>query len=131
MSQRVCVVIIFVLKDRISANVGHIVIYLVSLLPVLNAFINPLIYAVRITSLRVAFIQLLSRRTLAEAEELESKIFGPRQIGVTANVEQGQDRAGQQEKEQQGNETMNYGRVITVRALQQDEYEETPFYGHF
>ena len=95
----ICVVIIFVLKDRISANVGHIVIYLVSLLPVLNAFINPLIYAVRIRSLRVAFIQLLSRKTLAKAEELERKIFGPRQVGVTGNVELGQDKADQHENE--------------------------------
>ena len=46
---------------------------------------------------------------LLEAEELEMKIFGPRQIGVIATVEQGQNRAGQEEDNQQGNETLNNG----------------------
>jgi len=34
-------------------------------------------------------IQLLSRKTIAKAEELKSKI-GPRQIGVSGNVNAGQ-----------------------------------------
>ena len=62
-----------------------------------------MIYAVRIRYFRVAFIQLLSRKTTAQAEELERKVFGPRQIGVIANVEQGQNRASREEDEQQGN----------------------------
>ena len=59
-------------------------------MPVLNSLFNPLIYAVRMRHFRVAFIQLLSRKTFAQAQELERKIFGPRQIGVSANAEQGQ-----------------------------------------
>ena len=61
-------------------------------MPVLNSLFNPLIYAVRMRHFRVAFIQLLSRKTFAQAQELERKIFGPRQIGVTAinHAEHGQ-----------------------------------------
>ena len=54
-------------------------------MPILNSLLNPLIYAVRIRYFRVAFIQLLLRKSSEEAEELERKIFGPGQIGVTAN----------------------------------------------
>ena len=101
----ICLVITISFKDIIP--VGHIASFLAIPLPILNSFFNPLIYAVRIRSFRVAFIQLLSRKTITQAEELERKIFGPRQIGVIANVEQGQNRAGQEENEQQGNETLN------------------------
>ena len=98
----ICYAVISSLRDRIPANAGHIALYLTALLPVLNSLFNPLIYAVRIRQFRVAFIQLLSRKTIAQAEELERKIFGPRQIGVIANVEQGQNRASQEENELQG-----------------------------
>ena len=113
----ICFVILFYFKDRISTNVGHIATYIFTLVPLLNSLFNPLIYAVRIRYFRVAFIQLLSRKTIAQAEELERKIFGPRQIGVIANVEQGQNRASREEDEQQGNETLKNGHVNT-------EYEE-------
>ena len=101
-------------------------IYLLPLIPVLNSLLNPLIYAVRIRYFRVAFIQLLSRKSTAEAEELERKIFGPRQIAVTANVEEGENiRASANLEEQQGNETLNDGRDTTVRTQPQEEFEET------
>ena len=77
--------------ERKNTNGGEIAIYLLALIPVLNSLLNPLIYAVRIRYFRVAFIQLLLRKRTAEAEELERKIFGPGQIGVTANNEQGED----------------------------------------
>ena len=87
---RICLVVLLLSKEKIPANVSHIAIYLLTLLPVLNSLFNPLIYAVRIRHFRVAFIQLLSRKTISQAQELERKIFGPRQIGVTANAEHGQ-----------------------------------------
>ena len=85
-------------------------------MPVLNSLFNPLIYAVRIIYFRVAFIQLLSRKTISQAEELERKVFGPRQIRVMANVEQVQNGAGQEENEQQVNETLKNGHVNALRT---------------
>ena len=74
--------------------------YLVTLLPVLNSLFNPLIYAVRIRYFRVAFLELLTRKTTAQAEELERKIFGPRRIGVMPAPEQQEERAGRDNDEQ-------------------------------
>ena len=83
-----------------------------ALIPVLNSLLNPLIYAVRIRYFRVAFIQLLSRKRTAEAEKLERKIFGLRQIAATANNEPGENiRASASREEPQGNETLNDGRT--------------------
>ena len=112
--------------ERKNIDGGKAAFYLVPLIPVLNSLLNPLIYAVRIRYFRVAFIQLLSRKSTAEAEELERKIFGPRQIAVTANVEEGENiRASANLEEQQGNETLNDGRDTTVRTQPQEEFEET------
>ena len=113
---RFCAFILISFNDKIPANVGYVAFYLLGLLPVLNSLFNPLIYAVRTRYLRVAFIQLMSRKTISQAEELERKIFGPRQIGVTANVEQEKNRASREDVEQQGNETLNSGHATTVRT---------------
>jgi len=75
---RICIVVLLLSKEKIPENVRHIAIYLLPLMPVLNSLFNPLIYAVRIRHFRVALIQLLSRKTIAQAEQLERKIFGPR-----------------------------------------------------
>ena len=76
------------LKDSIAINVKNILYQLISLLPVLNSLFNPLIYAVRLRYFRVAFIQLLLRKTIANAEQLERNIFGPKQVRVVATAEQ-------------------------------------------
>ena len=68
----------------------YIIFNIVTLLPVLK--FNPLIYAVRIRYFRVAFIQLLARKTFAQAEQLERNMFGRRQTGIVASAEQGENR---------------------------------------
>ena len=82
----IIVTLISFMKDSISINVKHIMFHFLSLFPVLNSLFNPLIYAVRIRYFRVAFIQLLSRKTFAQAEQLERNILGPRQIQVVAGT---------------------------------------------
>ena len=64
------VFIIVIVSDGTPIDVKHIMLHLVTLFPVLNSLFNPLIYAVRIRDFRVAFIQLLSKKTLAQAEQL-------------------------------------------------------------
>ena len=66
--------IIVSFKEKISSKVGHIVSVLSYILRL--SLLNPLIYTVRIIIFRVAFIQMLSRKTLEQAKELEQKIFG-------------------------------------------------------
>ena len=86
----ICSVILIAFKEKIPANIMITAMFAFSLLPVLNSLFNPLIYAFRIRYFRVAFIQLLSRKTFSQAEELEKKIFGTRQLGVSGNVNTGQ-----------------------------------------
>ena len=76
-----------------------------SLLPVMNSLFNPLIYAFRIRYFRIAFIQVLSRKSISQAEELEKKIFGTRQIGVKGIV-----------ITDQGNRTLNEEHETTMQA---------------
>ena len=86
----ICAFILFSFTERIPFNIKVIAFYVITLLPVLNSLFNPLIYAVRLRTFREAVIQLWPRKTIAEAEELENKIFGPRQIGGYGNVNAGQ-----------------------------------------
>ena len=83
----IVVILISFMKDRIPVNTKHVMFNLITLLPVLNSLFNPLIYAFRIRYFRVAFIQLLSKKTLTQAEQLERKVFEPRQIQVMATTD--------------------------------------------
>ena len=65
-----------------SSDVGHIAYFPITFLVLLNSSINPLIYTARIRHFRVAFFQMLTRKTLARAEELEKKMFGADCVGV-------------------------------------------------
>ena len=65
-----------------SSDVGHIAYFPITFLVLLNSSINPLIYTARIRHFRVAFFQMLTRKTLARAEELEKKMFGADRVGV-------------------------------------------------
>ena len=100
-------------KDKIPTNVGQIVLYSITLLPVLNSLFNPLIYVVRIRYFRIAFIEVLTRKTTAQAEEFERNIFGPRQIGVIATDEPQQEMDN---RENEGHETLDNGHETTVRT---------------
>ena len=103
----IIVILISFTKDNIPVNVKQVMFHLLSLFHVLNSLFNPLIYAVRITYFRVAFIQLLSRKTTAEAEQLGRNMFGPRKIQAVATAEQGENRVGREDKVEQGIETLN------------------------
>ena len=75
-------IMISFLKDSIALTIKNTIYHLITLLPKLNSLFNPLIYAVRIRDFRVAFIQLLLRKTIAQAEQLERNVFGPKQVRV-------------------------------------------------
>jgi len=99
----IVVILISSVKDSIPIYVKHILFHLLSLFSVMNPLFNPLIYAVRIRYFRVASIQLLSRKTIAQAEQLERNIFRPNQNRVVATAEHG----GGGGEVEHGNETLN------------------------
>ena len=111
----ILLVILVSLKERIPSTRRVTAVYVITLLPVLNSMFNPLIYAFRVRHFRVAFIQLLSRKTTTQAEELEWKIFGTRQIGVNRNVNTGQ-----------GNQTSKDNPKLIRRADPHGGWEQTP-----
>ena len=117
-----CLNIIDSFTDRIPNDVRGMVISVVTLLPFLNSLFNPLIYVVRIRYFRVALIQLLLRKNAAQAEELESGMFGSRQNRVIVIAEQRKARASQ-EDEQQENKTLNNEHATEVETQPQAEYQ--------
>lgn len=89
-----CVVIVAALKNRILPNVRNVVLdYVTAKLLVVNFFFTPLVFAVDTRYFCVAFIQLLSRKTLAEAEELVKRIFESRRLGVVGTAESARVKA--------------------------------------
>ena len=75
--------IVFISLDgENSSDVGHIASFPITFLVLLNSSINPLIYTARIRHFRVAFFQMLTRKTFARGEELEHKMFGANRVGV-------------------------------------------------
>ena len=75
--------IVFIFLDgEKSFDVGHIAYFPITFLVLLNSSINPLIYTARIRHFRVAFFQMVMRKTLAQAEKLEKKVFGANRVGV-------------------------------------------------
>ena len=75
--------IVFISLDgENSSDVGHIASFPITFLVLLNSSINPLIYTARIRHFRVAFFQMLTRKTFARGEELEHKMFGTNRVGV-------------------------------------------------
>ena len=75
--------IVFIFLDgEKSFDLGHIAYFPITFLVLLNSSINPLIYTARIRHFRVAFLQMLTRKTFARGEELEHKMFGANRVGV-------------------------------------------------
>ena len=70
------------LNGENASDVGQIAFFPIIFLLALNSSINPLIYTARIRHFRVAFFQMVMRNTLAQAEELEKKMFGANRVGV-------------------------------------------------
>ena len=79
------------LKDIVTLGTLWAIRAAASSLAVLNSFVNPLIYYLRLRQFRVALIELLMRKNRNEAEEFERKIFGS---NVVANRELIQWREG-------------------------------------
>ena len=61
-------------------------------LAVLNSMVNPIIYCVRIRQFRVAFIQLIFRKSSAGAENMEKRVFGRRNRVVVPHQEGSQEQ---------------------------------------
>ena len=74
----------------------------------LNSFVNPLIYAIRTRQFRVAFIALTCRTAnVAEAEEIEMRVFESPNAVVRLDAGQQQEEDQQNEGQQNTNKSNN------------------------
>ena len=80
-----------------SHEIKNTVRQLFFLLVMFNSVLNPVIYSVRARQFRVAFIELLLRKSFQEAEEFERKLFGPRHSGGRPEDRQERDQQEQNE----------------------------------
>ena len=99
-------------RGKLSLGVFYIYFFLATLMASLNSFFNPLIYTFRLREFRVALISLICRTVnIAEAEQMEMKIFGA--PNAVVRIEEGQGHQGQAQGnvEQAGLGIMNNNNV--------------------
>ena len=65
-------------RDQFSPDSKILVAYLCRLLVIFSSVFNPVIYTVRKRQFRVACIELLLRKSLQDAGELDTRLFGSR-----------------------------------------------------
>ena len=76
--------------------------HLALLPPIINSFLNPVIYTVRKKEFRVAFIELLLRKGLQDAEDFNRRLFGSRN-NTTLRQQIGQEGQAQEQNAENGN----------------------------
>ena len=62
---------------------------------IINSVVNPVIYTVKKRQFRVAFIELLLRKSLQEAREFDRRMFGSRNNAVRPQIGQEGERQEQ------------------------------------
>ena len=94
-------------RSEMSFEVLCTSFFLATLMTLLNAFFNPIIYAARLREFRVAFIEYICRTgNIAEAEQIESELSGAANALIRKPA--GQERNGQtQQNVEQGNMNNN------------------------
>ena len=82
--------------EKFSADVKTLIRHIGFMPVIISSVLNPIIYAARKKQFRVAFIELLLRKRLQEAEEFNRKVFGSRNNSV-------RQQNGQKDVEQEQN----------------------------
>ena len=100
-------VILINFRRSMSVQIVYACFFTARWLVILNSFLNPIVYSVRMRQFRVAFIELTCRTTnIAEAEEIELRVFGSHNtVGPVGRPvgQAGQRCEGAQQNTEQGN----------------------------
>ena len=100
-------VVLLQFRQYISLNLGYAFFWFAFNSVLLNSFVNSVIYAVRIRTFRVAFIEVLFRKNSVQAEQIEMNVF---RTGNELEVKQQEEQQQQgQEQQQQGQEQRSSG----------------------
>ena len=94
-----------------SLTVAYSSLMLAVFAVILNSLINPVIYYIRIREFRVAFIEMLCRKTTVQTENTKKRTFGTKNNGVKhepgINGEVGMKKMKQQQQQRGGCEQIN------------------------
>ena len=106
------IVRILLLTSTISSvNIAYISLYTATFLTILNLLMNPVIYCVRIRQFRVAFIEILLRKSYTQAEQFERRMF--KTSNNVVPLEPGQERE-EARNDDQGNRNDNINEQATA-----------------
>ena len=92
-------------SDMILLNFKYIALFTACSVLLLNSLINPIIYCIRIRQFRVAFLEVLLRKSNAEAEDIEMRVSGT--LNAVAPLEQEEEREERQHDEQENTNNNN------------------------
>ena len=87
-----------VFGETISPEVKTVVRHLVYVPMIINSVVNPVIYTVKKRQFRVAFIELILRKSLQEAEEFHRRMFGSWNNAVRPQIGQEDEKQGQNDE---------------------------------
>ena len=113
-------------RSNMFVQTAYACFYLVTYMEILNSFLNPIIYSVRMRQIRVAFIEITCRvANIARAEEIEMRMFGSHNpVGQTRR---GGERAQQNaEQENTNNTTDEMLRQHEIHFAQQSDSTSPP-----
>ena len=96
-----------------SLNASHIALMSAIFSSILNSLINPIIYCTKIRKFRVAFIEVLFRKTTIQAENTEKRMFGSLNKVAPLKTEEQQPR--QQQTTANGSDTASDAASTVVR----------------
>ena len=111
--------------EAVSPGVKAVIRHLGFVPAIINSVLNPVIYTVRKRQFRIAFIELLSNKSLQEAEEFEVRLFGLPNNTVRQNV---QDDEG---REQNANQRMWCTLKTTCENLSELVVSHSNFVDHY
>ena len=86
------VVLQFLVSEGTLTDIKTLARFLITLPVMFNSFVNPTIYAVRKRQFRIAFIELLLRKSYQDAKDFEKRIFGSSNNTTTRSGENAEGR---------------------------------------
>ena len=102
------VVRILIVKSVInSVNVAYIAFFTATFVVLLNSFINPVIYCIRMRQFHVAFIEIVLRKSNTQAEDIDMRVFGTLNPVAPLEVERNMQEAQKNEQEDANNGNEN------------------------
>ena len=70
------VIRVLIVNSVITSDVEFVAFFSTTFIVLLNSLINPITYCIRVRQFRVAFIEIILRKSNVQAENIENRVFG-------------------------------------------------------